>query len=74
MMQEFLLPMLAKHPGLGGFFFVDFAIFWLSSISTSLVNNVWGRRVTPSLSVSSFKMKSGLHDHASGAESCFPGM
>ena len=50
-----------------------FAIFSLRSVLMSFMNREWGRRVTPSLSLSIFGIRSGHRDNASGAQSLLPG-
>ena len=56
-----------------GSFSNDFAIFLLRSVSMRFTNREWGRRVTPSLSLSIFGIESGHQDNASGAQSLLPG-
>ena len=57
-----------------GSFSEDFTIFSLRSVSMRFTNREWGRRVTPSLSLSIFGIRSGRQDNASGAQSLLPEM
>ena len=49
-----------------GSFSEDFTIFLLRSALIRFMNREWGRRVTPSLSLSIFGIRSGHRDEASG--------
>ena len=57
-----------------GSFSKDFTIFSLRSVSMRFMNRECGRRVTPSLSLSIFGIRSGCQDKASGVQSLLPGM
>ena len=56
-----------------GSFSEDLTIFSLRSVSMRFTNREWGRRVTPSLSLSIFGIRSGHRDGVSGAQSLLPG-
>ena len=56
-----------------GSFSEDFVIFLLRLVLMRFTNREGGRKVTPSLSLLDFRMRSGHRDRALGVQSLLPG-